>query len=253
MKLSAGRVELTQAYVLHHQPWRDTSRILEVFARDHGRLSLFARGVRGPKSRSASALQPFVPLLVSWSGRGEAANLGKVESAADAGRPSPAALPAAALMSAWYMNELLLKLTHRHDPQPGLYASYERALDALRAGAALPATLRRFELELLEHLGYGLECSIDARSGEPMVAEARYHYHASLGFVRCEADAAIGAVSGRSVQALARAEFDDADALEDARRILRGAIDQALEGRELRTRDVARSVQRRTAGAERSS
>ena len=61
------RVELAGAYVLHHQPWRDTSRILEMFSRDHGRLTLFARGVRGPKSRSASLLQPFRMLLVSWS------------------------------------------------------------------------------------------------------------------------------------------------------------------------------------------
>jgi DNA repair protein RecO (recombination protein O) len=63
------RVQLAPAYILHHRPYRDTSRILEVLTREHGRLSLFARGVRGPKAKLASVLQPFQLLLVSWSRR----------------------------------------------------------------------------------------------------------------------------------------------------------------------------------------
>ena len=71
MSRHGRRTELEPGYVLHHRPWRDTSRILDVFTREHGRLSLFARGVRGPKSRLASLLQPFRPLLLSWSGHGD--------------------------------------------------------------------------------------------------------------------------------------------------------------------------------------
>ncbi|NBW89045.1 MAG: DNA repair protein RecO, partial [Gammaproteobacteria bacterium] len=78
------RVELVATYVLHHRPWRDTSRMLEVFSRDHGRLTLFARGARGPKSKLAGVLRPFEPLLVSWSGRGDAAQLVQAEAAAGA-------------------------------------------------------------------------------------------------------------------------------------------------------------------------
>ncbi len=86
MSRAGRRVELTPAYVLHHRPWRDTSRILDVWSREHGRLSLFARGVRGGKSQLASLLQPFQPLLASWSGRGDAAQLTRVEAAADESR-----------------------------------------------------------------------------------------------------------------------------------------------------------------------
>ena len=84
MSRSAGRVELTTGYLLHHQPWRDTSRILEVLTREHGRLTLFARAVRGPAAKLAPVLQPFQPLLLSWSGRGEAPQLTGAENAGEA-------------------------------------------------------------------------------------------------------------------------------------------------------------------------
>ena len=75
MTRNVRRITLAPAYILHHRPYRDTSRILDVITRDHGRLTLFARGVRGPKAKLASVLQPFQLLLLSWSGRGEAAQL----------------------------------------------------------------------------------------------------------------------------------------------------------------------------------
>ena len=81
MSASARRIELTLGYLLHHRPWRDTSRILEVFTREHGRLTLFARGVRGPAAKLAPVLQPFQPLLFSWTGRGEAPALTGAERA----------------------------------------------------------------------------------------------------------------------------------------------------------------------------
>src|SRR5580698_2422332 len=116
MSRTARRILLAQAYVLHTHPFRDTSRILEVFTREHGRVSVFARGVRGPKARLASLLQPFQPLLLSFSSRGEAAQLMTAESGAG---QHPVRLPAGALLCGFYLNELLLKLTTRHDPNPG--------------------------------------------------------------------------------------------------------------------------------------
>src|SRR5690348_2325781 len=113
------RVTLTPAYILHHRPYRDTSRILEVLTREHGRLSLFARGVRGPKAKLSSVLQPFQLLLLSWSGRGEAAQLTGAESADHS--PTP---PGVSLMASFYLNELLMKLTTRHDPLPALFDDY---------------------------------------------------------------------------------------------------------------------------------
>src|SRR5688572_2415148 len=101
MTRNVRRVQLTTAYILHHHPFRDTSRILEVLTRDYGRLSLFARGVRGPKAKLAAVLQPFQLLLVSWSGRGESPQLTGAEAAGEMD-----VLPPARLMSGFYLNEL---------------------------------------------------------------------------------------------------------------------------------------------------
>jgi DNA repair protein RecO (recombination protein O) len=244
MSRAGRRVELTPVYVLHHRPWRDTSRILDVWSREHGRLSLFARGVRGGKPGAGSLLRPFQPLLASWSGRGDAAQLTRTEAAADETGAAIGALPAAALMSAWYLNEIVLNLTTRLDPQPSLYDEYHATLGALRASAAPAPALRRFERRLLEHLGYGLDCSTDARSGEPLQPDAYYHFHVALGFVRASGEPGPGAFAGASVLALGRDEFTAPQVLDAARRVLRLAIDHLLEGRELRTRAVARSLAR---------
>lgn len=237
------RVELAPVFVLHHRPWRDTSRMLDILSRDHGRLTLFARGVRGPRSRTASLLQPFTPLLASWNGSGDAAQLTHVEAAA----AGTAGLPAAAMLSGWYLNELLLKLTLRVDPQPAVFDLYAQALTRLRAGPAPAPALRAFERDLLELLGYGLELRREARGGAPLRTEAYYHFHADLGFVETPADAD-NAYAGRSLLALADDDLQEASVLEDARRLMRAALDHALEGRELRTRTVARAVARRAAG-----
>jgi DNA repair protein RecO (recombination protein O) len=245
MMARGRRVELAPLFVLHHRPWRDTSRMLEVFARDHGRLTLFARGVRGPRSRSASLLQPFVPLLASWTGSGETAQMTQVEAALGG---AASGLPPPALMSGWYLNELVLKLVLRADPQPAVFDLYARTLARLSVGGPVGATLRGFERDLLGLLGFGLELRREAQGGAPLLPERYYHFHPDLGFVgtRAEAEAAY---PGRSLLALADDDLQEGSVLEDARRLMRTALDHALEGRELRTRAVARAVTRRAARA----
>jgi DNA repair protein RecO (recombination protein O) len=239
---SGRRVELAALYVLHHRPWRDTSRMLEVFARDQGRLTLFARGVRGPRSRSASMLQPFRLLMASWSGTGDTGQLSQVERAhGDDIRE----LPAAALMSAYYLNELLLKLTLRADPQPQVFDLYHEAICALRDAERVEPVLRRFERQLLELLGYGLELNAAARDGGALKADAYYHFHPDLGFVEVGAESAGSTYTGAALSAFALDDYSDPAVLEQARRVMRIALDHALEGRELRTRGVARAVVRK--------
>lgn len=221
--------------------------MLEVFTREHGRLTLFARGVRGPKSRTASLLQPFRRLLGSWSGSGDAGQLTAVEAAPVKDQTGGAELPAGALLSAWYLNELLLKLTLRTDAQPAIFDLYDEALALLRAGESVPPVLRMFEMRLLELLGYGIEFGSEARSGAALQPEAYYHFHPGLGFVETRAAATEGVFAGRTLLAIAAEHWQESGVLEDARKIMRLALDGALEGRELRTRDVARAVSRRTA------
>jgi DNA repair protein RecO (recombination protein O) len=238
MSPSERRVALTPGYVLHHRPWRDTSRILEVLTREHGRLTLFAHGVRGPKAKLAALLQPFQLLLLSWSGRGEAPQLTGAERAAAA-----AALPQRCLLAAFYLNELLLKLTTRHDALPELFDHYHDALEQLRGDAPLAPCLRVFEKRLLEVLGYGLDLASEARSGLPLEPDAYYDFHPGVGLVPARGSAA-PALCGHSLLNLARESLQGERELEDARRVLKAALGACLEGRPLTTRLVARAMKR---------
>jgi DNA repair protein RecO (recombination protein O) len=241
------RAQLAPGYLLHQLPYQDTGRILEVFTRDHGRLSLFARGVRGlstgprPRASLAAVLQPFQLLLLSFGGRGEAATL----TAAEVPAYEPP-VPGGSLMGAFYLSELVLKLTTRHDPSPEIFEAYRDALGALRAGPLEPA-LRIFEKRLLAALGYGLDLTSEAGSGAPVAAHAHYHFRPGHGLVAVAPDTA-GAVSGASLLALDREELGGSGVLEDARRVLRTALAECLEGRPLKTRAVAVSVRRQRGG-----
>jgi DNA repair protein RecO (recombination protein O) len=230
MSRTPRRTSLTPGYILHHVPYRDTSRILEVFTREHGRLSLFARAVRGPKSKLAAVLQPFQLLLLTFSGRGEAPQLTGAELA---GAGAGAALPGSHLMACFYLNELLLRLTTRHDPHPSLFDSYHAALEQFKGGAALEPGLRIFEKRLLAELGYGLDLAV--------VSDAYYLFRPGEGLIAA-ASGTPGALAGSSLECLAREQLTTAAALADARRLLKAALDHCLEGRELATRAVARQV-----------
>jgi len=231
------RVLLAPGYILHHRPYRDTSRILEVLVREHGRLTLFARAVRGPKPRFGGVLQPFDLLLLSFHSGREAGQLTGVESA-----ESAPPLPAGSLMPGFYLNELLLKLTARHDPVPEVFEDYRRALAGLRRGDAVEALLRVFEKRLLEAAGYGVDLRSEARTGKAIEAERFYRFQPSEGLMPAR-EGDTGAVAGSSMLALAREELaGERRALDDARLILKAALAERLEGRELVTRKVAKAV-----------
>ena len=154
------------AFVLHQHEWRDNGRIFELLTAGQGRLSVFAQGVRGPKARLAGVMQPFMPLLVSWAGRGEAPRLTGAEPDPSAGALLP--LTPARLMPAWYLSELVLNLTLRHDPQPELFEHYARALQGLRSGAPLERELRLFEKRLLDLVGYGIPAEHVEGQSDPL-------------------------------------------------------------------------------------
>jgi len=238
MSRSQRRIELTPGYLLHHRPWRDSSRILEVLTREHGRLTLFARGVRAPRARLAPVLQPFQLLLLSWSGRGESPWLTTAECAQPA---SP--LPPGCLLAAFYLNELLLRLTTRHDALPELFDHYHDTLARLRGGAPLEPTLRRFEKRLLSVLGYGLELAAEAHTGVPLEPDRYYDFRPGQGLVPARASAR--ALAGRSLIALAADNLSERRELEDARRLLQAALAACLEGGALHTRAVAKSMKQR--------
>jgi DNA repair protein RecO (recombination protein O) len=222
---------LAPAYILHQYAYRDTGRIIEAFTADHGRLTLFARGAAGPKSSLKGILRPFQRLLLSWSGQTEACAL--VTAEIDG---APTTLSKERLMSGFYLNELLLKLTVRRDPHPDIFFSYAACVQALCGGEGEAAALRCFEKRLLHDLGYGLQLTTTAE-GLPVEPDRYYRVVAERGPQACVAEAP-GAVYGRSLTDLEAESFTDGRSLRDAKRVLRAALEVCLDGRPLKSRAV---------------
>ncbi len=229
------RVLLQSAFVLHRRPYRDTSLLLEVFVQDHGRLGLAARGAAAPRSRLKGLLQPFTPLLLSWSGAGELATLTAAE---EAGCPIP--LPPHRVLAGLYINELLLRLLPRLDPHPGLFAAYQRLLAELAAAPGEEPPLRRFEKRLLDELGYGLTLDGEAVSGAPIIAEEQYCYVLDRGPLAADQAQTGVPISGRSLLALRDGIFSDPAVLKEVKRLTRAALAEQLRGRALKTRELYR-------------
>ncbi|OZI59670.1 DNA repair protein RecO [Bordetella genomosp. 11] len=151
MSKRGTRVQDTSGYMLHATPWRETSLIVQTFSRDHGCVALVAKGAKRPYSTLRPVLSAFQPLALSWSGGGEVKTLTRAEVAGI--RP----LAGPSLMSAWYMNELLLRLLPREDAHPLLFDAYDTALTQLAGGTRAAGALRRFEWTLLRETGYGVD------------------------------------------------------------------------------------------------
>lgn len=230
--MTLHRVTLEPGYLLHQRPYRETSALLEVFSREHGRVGLIARGVRGPRSRRAGLLQPFGALRLSWQGRGELHTLTEVESS-EPHRP----LIGTRLVSGLYLNELLMRLLRREDPHAGLFEAYAAALDELRVATPEAGLLRVFEKRLLDELGYGLLLDRDA-AGEPLRAEGLYRYEAEHGPVPL-AVATADAVAGSALIALGR-EDARAPELRGLTRMMRRLLRPYLGERALKTRELYR-------------
>lgn len=224
------RVEQQPAFVLHARAWRETSLLLDVLSRDHGRVGLVARGVRAARSRTPRALlQPMSPLLLSWSGRGELATLNAAESAGAVLRAD-----GEALLCALYLNELIARMLTRHDPHPALFADYATVLARLTGGDSPAWALRRFERDLLAHLGYGLILDREADSAAPIDPQRDYAWHFEHGAVAWRGSNDGPRVRGSALLALAADRMPAADDLSALRRLLRAVIARHLDGGRLR-------------------
>lgn len=236
------RNDLQTAWLLHQYDFRDSSRIAELFVREHGRVAVVARGVRAAKSRQRGLLQAFQPLLVSWSGR----DLGTLTGVETGGKVR--SLAGDALLAGFYLNELCLRLLAKHDPHPEIFDLYSRTIANLEnQGDSVPVSLRLFEKQLLDMLGYGLVLEANPLTGEAVLPEAWYLFEPERGPqpISAARDHPL-CVVGSSLLALADCCLETPQSLHDARRLLRAAIDIHLGGRPLKSRDVLRAMYRRS-------
>jgi DNA repair protein RecO (recombination protein O) len=181
------RVELQPAYTLHQKPYRDTSALVELVTPEFGRVTVIAKGLKRPKSKWQGQLRAFQPMLVSWVGRTELMTLTHVEISG-----KHLHLSAKSLLSGFYLNELLIRLLHRFEPQVEMFSAYDIALREISqidwskpiAQWQLQSVLRYFEINLLSALGYGLTLGREFESGANIQADEDYQYLANRGPVK---------------------------------------------------------------------
>ncbi|NBD01639.1 DNA repair protein RecO [Atlantibacter hermannii] len=224
-----------RAFVLHSRPWSETSLLLDVFSEESGRVRLVAKGARSRRSNLKGTLQPFTPLLIRFGGRGEVKTLRSAEAVS-------LALPLSgiALYSGLYVNELLCRVLEQETRFSELFFDYLHCIQSLAGANASPEpALRRFELALLGHLGYGVDYLHCAGSGEPVSPEMTYRYREEKGFI---ASLVVDNLSftGHELEALASREFPDAATLRAAKRFTRIALKPYLGGKPLKSRELFR-------------
>ncbi|MGL6040661.1 MAG: DNA repair protein RecO, partial [Deefgea sp.] len=216
------RINAQPAFVLHQHPYRETSRLLDVFSRDHGRVTIYARGVQRPGSQIRSVLLGFQPLLVSWFGAGDLKTLHSAEW--QPGLPQLSGLP---LLCGFYINELLQRIYPKEEPNSVLFSAYFEAIKALSVlgSASVEPILRNFERQLLDCLGYGINWQTEAHSNHPLDLQLKYEFQQGHGLVP---SAGADACPAHLILAFAAADFSDEVVLPWAKLWMRQSISALL-------------------------
>ncbi len=222
----SAAVELCHAFVLHSRPYREKSRLVELWTLEHGRISAVMRQHVPPL---------FQPCLVAWRGKNPLKTISHCESVG-----MPLVLEGDALFAGFYLNELLVRLLACEETQIELFALYAESLAQLNDRASLELLLRRFERSLLSALGYALNFRIDA-AGHAVLAERYYWYYPEQGFV-CAPKDEQDSWSGKVLLAIALEDFGNASIRQAAKLILRTALAQHLGAKPLKSRELWQRV-----------
>ncbi len=236
-----NRIQLQPAYVLFSRPFQNTSVMLDFFTLDYGRVRVVAKGARRQSSKHRSLLQPFHPLLIGYTGKGEVKTLGQVESNVSAIR-----LKGERLFSGIYLNEILCRLLHTHAEHKSLYKKYQETLIALQGPGNLESILRIFELNLLSELGYAINFYEAYLTQEPILEGELYKFSPDLGFELvssrdCEEDPQY-LFEGGTLTSIRKLEMADQEVSKSAKRLLRIALTSLLGGKPLNSRELFASL-----------
>ena len=221
--------ELSAAYVLHTRKYRDTSLIAELYIKDQGRVAVVAKGARSKRAARQASWQPFTPLLVSYTGRGELKTVTAVDFSNTGFR-----LEGDNLIMGLYVNELMVRLLVKNDPLENLFGAYQEVLKNLMAGDQALVALRKFEMFLLQALGYGIDFEQTA-TGAPINAEIYYEYRVGHGFSEMDQTTVVS-FKGQTLLAISNQDFSGPEIGISAKVILRTTFHHLLGGKPLMSR-----------------
>jgi DNA repair protein RecO (recombination protein O) len=230
------RVDNEVAFVLHSRPWRETSLIVDVLSRHHGRQGLVARGARRQTSGLKARLIPFQPLALSWFGKGQLRTLHAAEW-----QGGGLMLRGHALMCGFYLNELLLRLLPEGDAHETLFDLYVHTLDALNRLVEVEPVLRHFELDLLSELGYAQPLGRLA-DGADIDPRRRYGYRIGEGVAPLSPDES--GYLGQTLLDLSQGDLSDPTTLAEGKLLMRGLLAHYLGDKPLATRQLLIDLQK---------
>jgi len=204
--MATKRISDEPAFVLHRYDWSESSLILDVFTRHHGRIALVAKGAKRPSSSFRPVLLPLQPLQLAFGGDAEVRTLKSAEWMGGHVMPT-----GEALLSGYYLNELLMQLLAREDPHPALFDVYTNVVRVLASehDEVLQAALRTFELLLLREIGFLPQLDHQTLTLAPLDDTARYSL-VPEGGLRASHEADRASLSGAQWRALQQALAADA-------------------------------------------
>ena len=225
-------VELTPCFILHSRSYLESSLIVDIFSREHGRCHLIAKGAKREKSPFSGLLQPYQRLLMAWRGKSELMTLVDVEADIEAYE-----LADARTIAGFYINELLVRLLHQHEPHPELFDFYNEAIFDLSIAKPIDAVLRVFEKGLLKSLGYGLVLDHDVDDGLAIEAGKKYYYVIDSGPMReTPSTGDYIEITGNSLLALDKGNLQNETELDESKRLMRFILQSHLGTKPLASR-----------------
>jgi len=232
-----SKQENKAVYVLHTYSFKETSLIVELFSREHGRISSVAKGARRPRSAMRGQLQSFQQLSATWSGKNELKTLHSLDWS-----DSLSSLQGEALMCGFYLNELLMRLLPREDAHEQLFDYYQYTLKTLAISQDLATHLRRFELALLQEMGYAVPLEKDEHDA-PVSYDKTYRYEAEYG--ACELSATKNGVqlSGQSLIDMANDDYSRTETKQQSKQLMRYLLAHYLGDKPLHTRQLLMDLQ----------
>lgn len=228
-----GRVLGQPGFVLHSYPYKETSLIIDMFTRDHGRVGLVAKGAKRPFSKLRGVLQTFQPLSVSWTGKSELRTLIDAEWV---GGMLP--LERTALLCGFYLNELLVKLLARDDRHPALFDHYVSTLNQLAHGEPAQIVLRKFERALLKETGVAADLSRSTVTRSRLTLEGQYVVDPERGAREAGAGEVWPVVLGKTLLDMEREDYTDPATQAQSKQLMRFLLAHHLGGQPLNTRQI---------------
>ena len=230
------RVQLHQAYCIHARCYRESSRIMEMLTPEYGLISCLGHGSR---KRNTSSDILFMPLLISWSGRGDLFTLTHMETTAAKQVSSPEVF-----IIGMYLNELILKLVPKSSPSKEVFELYQNVIRLLDKEVSQEKVLRLFEIELLNLIGHGLSLDKESDHETSILEDAVYRYDVGHGPVRIQHENnAWNVIKGATLLALQSPLSMDAANLLEAKQLMRGIINLHLGSRTLHSREILQFMQ----------